>query len=80
MTRLVALFDERVRPIDERIIPMSRENWPSSISATRTVHSKSKAEGGAEGARRFRSCAEIYKDEYDALTAYSAKSAEKRRG
>ncbi len=77
MTRLVALFDEGKTDEMETLIREMPELAEFDIRNKNGTFGKAKLKAALKAAADSAVVPEIYKDEYDALTAYSAKSAEK---
>lgn len=77
MTRLVALFDEGKTDDMEKLIREMPELAEFDIRNKNGTFGKAKLKAALKAAADSAVVPEIYKDEYDALTAYAAKSAEK---
>lgn len=77
MTRLVALFDEGKTDEMETLIREMPELAEFDIRNKNCTFGKAKLKTALKAAADSAVVPEIYKDEYDALTAYAAKSAEK---
>lgn len=77
MTRLVALFDESKTDEMETLIREMPELAEFDIRNKNGTFGKAKLKAALKAAADSAVVPEIYKDEYDALTAYAAKSAEK---
>lgn len=77
MTRLVALFDEGKTDEMESLIRKMPELAEFDIRNKNGTFGKAKLKAALKAAADSAVVPEIYKDEYDALTAYAAKSAEK---
>ncbi len=77
MTRLVALFDEGKTDEMETLIREMLELAEFDIRNKNGTFGKAKLKAALKAAAVSAVVPEIYKDEYDALTAYAAKSAEK---
>lgn len=77
MTRLVALFDEGKTNEMETLIREMLELAEFDIRNKNGTFGKAKLKAALKAATDSAVVPEIYKDEYDALTAYAAKSAEK---
>ena len=77
MTRLVALFDEGKTSGMETLIREMPELAEFDIRNKNGTFGKAKLKAALKAAADSAVVPEIYKDEYDALTAYAAKSAEK---
>ncbi len=77
MTRLVALFDEGKTDEMETLIREMPELAEFDIRNKNGTFGKAKLKAALKTAADSAVVPEIYKDEYDALTAYAAKSAEK---
>lgn len=77
MTRLVALFDEGKTDEMETLIREMSEPAEFDIRNKNGTFGKAKLKAALKAAADSAVVPEIYKDEYDALTAYAAKSAEK---
>lgn len=77
MTRLVALFDEGKTDEMETLIREMPEMAEFDIRNNNGTFGKAKLKAALKAAADSAVVPEIYKDEYDALTAYSAKSADK---
>lgn len=77
MTRLVALFDEGKTDEMETLIHEMPELAEFDIRNKNGTLGKAKLKAAQKAAADSAVVPEIYKDEYDALTAYAAKSAEK---
>ena len=77
MTRLVALFDEGKTDEMESLIREMPELDEFDIRNKNGTFGKAKLKAALKAAADSAVVPEIYKDEYDALTAYAAKSAEK---
>lgn len=77
MTRLVALFDEGKTSEMETLIREMPELAEFDIHNKNGTFGKAKLKAALKAAADSAVVPEIYKDEYDALTAYAAKSAEK---
>ncbi len=77
MTRLVALFDEGKIDEMEKLIREVPELTEFDIRNKNGSFGKAKLKAALKAAVETAVMPEIYKDEYDALTAYAAKSAEK---
>lgn len=77
MTRLVALFDEGKTNEMETLIREMLELAEFDIRNKNGTFGKAKLKAALKAAADSAVVPEIYKDEYDALTAYAAKSAEK---
>ncbi len=77
MTRLVALFDEGKTDEMETLIREMLELAEFDIRNKNGTFGKAKLKAALKAAADSAVVPEIYKDEYDALTAYAAKSAEK---
>lgn len=77
MTRLVALFDEGKTNEMETLIREMPELAEFDIRNKNGTFGKAKLKAALKAAADSAVVPEIYKDEYDALTAYAAKSAEK---
>lgn len=77
MTRLVALFDESKTDEMETLIREMPELAEFDIRNKNGTFGKAKLKAALKAAADYAVVPEIYKDEYDALTAYAAKSAEK---
>lgn len=77
MTRLVALFDEGKTDEMETLIREMSEPAEFDIRNKNGAFGKAKLKAALKAAADSAVVPEIYKDEYDALTAYAAKSAEK---
>lgn len=77
MTRLVALFDEGKTSEMETLIREMPELEEFDIHNKNGTFGKAKLKAALKAAADSAVVPEIYKDEYDALTAYAAKSAEK---
>lgn len=77
MTRLVALFDEGKIDEMESLIREMPELAEFDIRNKNGTFGKAKLKAALKAAADSAVVPEIYKDEYDALTAYAAKSAEK---
>lgn len=77
MTRLVALFDESKTDEMETLIREMPELAEFDIRNKNGTFGKAKLKVALKAAADSAVVPEIYKDEYDALTAYAAKSAEK---
>ena len=77
MTQLVALFDEGKTAEMENIILEVPELAEFDIRNKNGTFGKAKLKAALKVAADSAVVPEIYKDEYDALTAYAAKSAEK---
>lgn len=77
MTRLVALFDESKTDEMETLIREKPELAEFDIRNKNGTFGKAKLKSALKAAADSAVVPEIYKDEYDALTAYAAKSAEK---
>lgn len=77
MTRLVALFDEGKTDEMEPFIREIPELAEFDIRNKNGTFGKAKLKTALKAAVDSAAVPEIYKDEYDALTAYAAKSAEK---
>ena len=77
MTRLVALFDEGKTDEMERLIHDTSELSEFDIRNKNGTFGKAKLNAALKATADSAIVPEIYKDEYDALTAYAAKSAEK---
>lgn len=77
MTRLVALFDEGKTDEMETLIREVPELVEFDIRNKNGTFGKAKLKAALKTAVDSAVVPEIYKDEYDALTAYAAKSAEK---
>ena len=77
MTRLVALFDEGKTDEMETLIREMSELDEFDIRNKNGTFGKAKLKAALKSAADSAVVPEIYKDEYDALTAYAAKSAEK---
>ena len=77
MTRLVALFDEGKTNEMETLIREVPELAEFDIRNKNGTFGKAKLKAALKAAGESAVVPEIYKDEYEALTAYAAKSAEK---
>ena len=77
MTHLVALFDEGKTDEMETLIREVPELAEFDIRNKNGTFGKAKLKTALKAAAETAVVPEIYKDEYDALTAYAAKSAEK---
>lgn len=77
MTRLVALFDEGKTDEMETLICEMPELGEFDIRNKNGTFGKAKLKAAFKVAADSAVVPDIYKDEYDALTAYAAKSAEK---
>lgn len=77
MTRLVSLFDEGKTAEMETLIREVPELADFDIRNKNGTFGKAKLRAALKAAADTAVVPEIYKDEYDALTAYAAKSAEK---
>ncbi len=77
MTRLVALFDEGKTDEMETLIRQMPELDEFDLCNKNGTFGKAKLKAALKAAADSAVVPEIYKDEYDALTAYAAKSAEK---
>ena len=77
MTQLVALFDEGKTDEMETLIREVPELAEFDIRNKNGTFGKAKLKAALKAAAGSAVVPEIYKDEYDALTAYAAKSAEK---
>ena len=77
MTRLVALFDDCKADEMEMLIREMPELAEFDIRNKNGTFGKAKLKAALKAAADSAVVPEIYKDEYDALTAYAAKSAEK---
>lgn len=77
MTRLVALFDEGKTDEMEALIREVPELADFDIRNKNGTFGKAKLKAALKATADTAVVPEIYKDEYDALTAYAAKSAEK---
>lgn len=77
MTRLVALFDEGKTDEMETLIREMPELAEFDIRNKNGTFGKAKLKAALKAAADFAVVPEIYKDEYEALTAYASKSAEK---
>lgn len=77
MTRLVALFDEGKTDEMEALIREVPELAAFDIRNKNGTFGKAKLKAALKAAADSAVVPEIYKDEYDALTIYAAKSAEK---
>ena len=77
MTQLVALFDEGKTDEMETLIQEVPELAEFDIRNKNGTFGKAKLKAALKAAADSAVVPEIYKDEYDALTAYAAKSAEK---
>ncbi len=77
MARLVALFDEGKTDEMETIIRKVPELAEFDIRNKNGTFGRAKLNAALKAAAASAVVPEIYKDEYDALTAYAAKSAEK---
>ncbi len=77
MTHLVALFDEGKTDEMETLIREMPELAEFDIRNKNGTFGKAKLKAALKAAADSAVVPEIYKDEYDALTAYAAKSAEK---
>lgn len=77
MTRLVMLFDESKTDEMETLIREMPELAEFDIRNKNGTFGKAKLKAALKAAADSAVVPEIYKDEYDALTAYAAKSAEK---
>lgn len=77
MTRLVALFDEGKTDEMETIICEVPELTKFDIRNKNGTFGKAKLKAALKAASDSAVVPEIYKDEYDALTAYATKSAKK---
>jgi type I restriction enzyme M protein len=77
MTQLVALFDEGKTDEMETLIREVPELAEFDIRNKNGTFGKAKLKAALKAAADSAVVPEIYKDEYDALTAYAAKSAEK---
>lgn len=77
MTRLVALFDEGKTDDMEKLIREMPELAEFDIRNKNGTFGKAKLKTALKATADSAVVPEIYKDEYDALTAYAAKSAEK---
>lgn len=77
MTRLIALFDEGKIDEMESLIREMPELAEFDIRNKNGTFGKAKLKAALKAAADSAVVPEIYKDEYDALTAYAAKSAEK---
>lgn len=77
MTQLVALFDEGKTEEMEALIREVPELTEFDIRNKNGMFGKAKLKAALKTAADSAVVPEIYKDEYDALTAYAAKSAEK---
>ena len=77
MTRLVALFDEGKTDEMETLIREMPELAEFDIRNKNGTFGKAKLKAALKTAADSAVVPEIFKDEYDALTAYAAKSAEK---
>lgn len=77
MIRLVALFDESKTDEMETLIREMPELAEFDIRNKNGTFGKAKLKAALKAAADSAVVPEIYKDEYDALTAYAAKSAEK---
>lgn len=77
MTQLVALFDEGKTDEMETLIREMPELAEFDIRNKNGTFGKAKLKAALKAAADSAVVPEIYKDEYDALTAYAAKSAEK---
>ena len=77
MTRLVALFDEGKTDEMETLIREVPELAEFDIRNKNGAFGKTKLKAALKAAANSAVVPEIYKDEYTALTAYAAKSAEK---
>ena len=77
MTQLVALFDEGKTDEMETLIREVPELVEFDIRNKNGTFGKAKLKAALKAAADSAVVPEIYKDEYDALTAYAAKSAEK---
>lgn len=77
ITRLVALFDEGKTDEMEVLIREVPELAEFDIRNKNGTFGKAKLKAALKAAADSAVVPEIYKDEYDALTAYAAKSAEK---
>ena len=77
MTRLVALFDEGKTDDMEKLIREMPELAEFDIRNKNGTFGKAKLKTALKATAETAVVPEIYKDEYDALTAYAAKSAEK---
>lgn len=77
MTRLVTLFDEGKTDEMETLIREMLELAEFDIRNKNGTFGKAKLKAALKAAADSAVVPEIYKDEYDALTAYAAKSAEK---
>lgn len=77
MTRLVMLFDEGKTDEMETLIREVPELAEFDIRNKNGTFGKAKLKAALKAAADSAVVPEIYKDEYDALTAYAAKSAEK---
>lgn len=77
MMRLVALFDEGKTDDMEKLIRVMPELAEFDIRNKNGTFGKAKLKTALKATADSAVVPEIYKDEYDALTAYAAKSAEK---
>ena len=77
MTQLVALFDEGKTDEMETLIQEVPELAEFDIRNKNGTFGKAKLKAALKAAADSAVVPEIYKDEYDSLTAYAAKSAEK---
>ena len=77
MTKLVALFDEGKTDEVETLVREMPELAEFDIHNKNGTFSKAKLKAALKAAADTAVVPDIYKDEYDALTAYAAKSAEK---
>ena len=77
MTRLVTLFDEGKVEEMEKLIHEVTELADFELRNKNGTFGKAKLKAALKAAADSAVVPEIYKDEYDALTAYAAKSAEK---
>ena len=77
MTRLVTLFDEGKTDEMEKLLHEVTELADFELRNKNGTFGKAKLKAALKAAADSAVVPEIYKDEYDALTAYAAKSAEK---
>lgn len=77
MTRLIALFDDGKTDEMETLIREMPELAELDIRNKNGTFGKAKLKAALKGAADSAVVPEIYKDEYDALTAYATKSADK---
>lgn len=77
MTRLVALFDAGKTDEMEKLLHEVTELADFELRNKNGTFGKAKLKAALKAAADSAVVPEIYKDEYDALTAYAAKSAEK---